>query len=137
MASRFPYYRKNRPSTKNEASFRADGQLIDLAAAHLDENSGTRTQDAQRHFDDRAAAAIRASSAIDRAGDKGPPRVWPVVAWVNDLGAGNIQLHPQNSDGPLFDSKELLEMKWYKENAHDSPPARKNSCSARLWRLFP
>ena len=114
MASNHPYYSRRKPPAKQEQNYLGTGLLLDLSAAHLDEASTNRLADAQLLFYDRAAAAIRASTALQGSGDDGPPQIFPALVWrvLND---GQLPLQWDAGPEPWFRGQDLLEMKWYRD----------------------
>jgi hypothetical protein len=127
VASQHPYYRKWLPARKTESDFSGDGKIIDLTGAHLDETTSDRVTRARSRFDDRSAAAIRAAAAVDGTGGDGPPRIWPRVELTYVLVPSedpHIHFDRVPRDEPWFDGKknlfeprDLLEMKWYGNEA--------------------
>ena len=127
MASSHPYYRKRIPAAKIERNFSGDGTVVDLTSAQLGEQTSDRVTRARNRFDDRAAAAIRAAAGVDGIGSNGPPRIWPRVELMYvPIPSEDAQVLfdrvPREApwfDGKnnLFESRDLLEMKWYGDKA--------------------
>ena len=127
MASPRPYYRKWLPAAKTESDFSGDGTVVDLTKSHLDETTSDRVTRARAHFDNRAAAVIRASAGVDGIDGDGPPRIWPRVELTYVLvPSEDPRVHfdrvPREEpwfDGKkkLFEARDLLEMKWYGNEA--------------------
>ena len=61
--------------------------------------------EARSLFDARAAAAVSAAVALDGSDGWGPVRIWPAVEWWG-----------WRAQNPLFEARDLLEMKWYKDD---------------------
>lgn len=120
MASARPYYRKWLPPAQFEADYSSSGDLVELNAARLPEGVRDRLPRARLHFHRRAAAAIRAATGIDGGGGNGPPRIWPTVALKYVLVPGEDGVHfdrePDRAE-PWFESRDLLELKWYGNKA--------------------
>lgn len=126
MTSTHPYYRKPLPGTNNERDFAGDG-LVDFRSAHLGDEAADRVPRARSLLGDRAAAAIRASAAIDAIGGDGPPRIWPRVALTYvpapteddpvhfDRVPAEAPWYGENNK--YFEARDLLEMKWYGDKA--------------------
>jgi len=127
MASTHPYYRRRLPARKKEGDYWGDGWLIDLNKTQLNEEAFDRVPQARALFDDRAAAAIRTAAGLDGKDGNGPPRIWPRVALnLVVVSSEGIPIHFKRVPAPepwfdglenLFESRDLLEMKWYDDKA--------------------
>ena len=104
MAEHRPYYRKGLSAAQPGISPDSDGTHVDFAGA-WPLGPGDPVAAAAKLFDTRAAAVVNSAAGVNGAGDSGPPRIWPVIG----PGAGPPQ--------PWFRSKDLLELKWYGDEA--------------------
>ena len=120
MASARPYYRKWLPPPQSEADSASDGRTIDISAARLPEGAHDRLRLARLYFHRRAAAAIRAAAGLDGHDGDGPPRIWPTVGFnfvlAVGLSGGRFDRAPDR-DEPWFEARDLLELKWYGNEA--------------------
>ena len=122
MASRAPYYARTLPRPQREDDFSSAGMFIDLTTVRLPSfpDPATAVAEAQRGFDGRAAACVRARVA-PLGGDVdgvpwGPVQVYPEVETdeVEVLGQ-RVLVQRETSSQP----RDLLELKHYGEDAPD------------------
>lgn len=128
--STHPYYRREMPEPQKLSDFAKDFTHIDLTNAHMEPNRVSNpVEEANRLFDKRAAAAVRAAVSLDQG-----IRIYPNVKWVpipvpplDGLSTVFITLpfHVDDDNGIVSDeccqglvsNLDLLEMKFYGDEA--------------------